>query len=252
MKYPWILIMVVLVFTATALSQEEPIPPKRSQMAKVGAVGGFTSTFLFMDMGPINDFLSGARMGRPLSSGAVFMDGGVGAVYIMVVKNLRVGGAGMSGSTTASVLDPGTGIRRDATVKAGYGAISFEYIVPLMQHLDLIGGVQLGTGGIDIIVRKSDGSAVTWLGEQHTLGNDSNTGIGAVTRTYTGKFYIWVPSVSLEYSFLGWAGLRAGASYIGMSSPSWQLDANYDVLNVPSSVSGKGLSINLALLVGTF
>jgi len=251
MKNAWILAGALLFLSTIAFSQEEPIPPKRSQMAKVGAVGGFTTTFLFMDMGPINDFLSGGKMGRPLSNSPVFMDGGAGAAYIMIVKNLRVGGIGMGGSATVSVLDPATGIRRDATVKAGYGAVSFEYVVPLVQHLDLVGGLQLGAGGIDIVVSKSDGNAISWTGEQTFLGSD-NASPGTVTRTLSGKFLIWVPSVSLEYSFLGWAGVRVGASYMGMSSPSWKLDSNWDILNVPSSVSGKGWTVNVALLVGTF
>lgn len=251
MKYLSILAVAVVLISTTTRAQEEPIPPRRAQMAKVGAVGGFTTSFLFMDMGPINDFLNGAKMGRPLSNSPVFMDGGSGAAYIMIIKNFRVGGIGVAGSTTASVLDGATGIRRDVTVRAGYGAVSLEYVVPILQHLDFVGGIQLGTGGIDIIVRKSDGASITWTGEQSWLGSD-NGNAGTTTRTLTGKFLIWVPTVSFEYSFLGWAGVRVGASYVGMSSPSWQLDSNYDVLNVPTAVSGKGWTINLALLVGTF
>ncbi len=94
MKSLWTLAVTAVLVVSVASSQEEPIPPKRSQMAKVGALGGFTASFLFMDMGPINDFLNGAKMGRPLSTNPVFMDGGAGAVYIMLVKNLRVGGPG--------------------------------------------------------------------------------------------------------------------------------------------------------------
>ncbi len=253
MKYPLILFMaMVLFFASVATAQEEPIPPKRAQMAKVGAVGGFTTSFLFMDMGPINDFLNGAKMGRPFSNGPVFMDGGAGAAYIIVVKNLRIGGIGMGGSRTVSVLDGATGIRRDATVKAGYGAVTVEYVVPLLQHLDFVGGAQLGTGGIDLIVRKSNGASMTWTGEQGTLATDNLASGGSITRTYSGKYFIWIPTVSVEYAFLGWAGIRVGASYLGMSSPSWKVDNNYDLLDVPSSVSGKGWTLNVALLLGTF
>jgi hypothetical protein len=252
MKYPFILLVAFLLCTAGTFAQEEPIPPRRTQMAKVGAVGGFTTSFLFMDLAPINDFLNGAKMGRPFDNGPVFMDGGAGAVYIIVVKNLRVGGIGMGGSRTVSVVDAATAIRRDATIKAGYGAVTIEYVVPLMQHLDLIGGAQLGAGGIDLIVRKSNGASMTWGGEQGSLGGDNLTAVGSVSRTLSGKFFVWIPTVSLEYSFLGWAGVRVGASYLGMSSPTWKVDDNYDLLNVPSTVSGKGWTVNVALLLGTF
>jgi hypothetical protein len=58
--------------------------------------------------------------------------------------------------------------------------------------------------------------------------------------------------VNLEYAFLGWLGMRAGVSYVGMSGPSWKVDDNFDLLNVPSGVNGKGWMINLGVLVGTF
>ena len=76
--------------------------------------------------------------------------------------------------------------------------------------------------------------------------------MGNISRTLTGHFLIWVPSVSLEYAFLGWLGVRVGASYLGMSSPSWTVDSDFDLLEVPSNISGKGWMINLDLLVGTF
>jgi hypothetical protein len=37
-----------------------------------------------------------------------------------------------------------------------------------------------------------------------------------------------------------------------MASPSWQVDDKYDLLGVPSKISGKGFMINAGLFVGTF
>jgi hypothetical protein len=58
--------------------------------------------------------------------------------------------------------------------------------------------------------------------------------------------------VNLEYAVTGWLAFRAGASYVGMSFPSWSVDGEYDLLDVPSSVSGKGFMVQAGIMVGTF
>ncbi len=252
MKRCAFLVFLVLLTLSFAAAQDETIPPpRRAHPQKVGAVGGFTMGWLLLDVNPINSFLTAAKF-NPLNTSGVFEVGGAGAAYIMVLKNFRVGGAGMSGSLSSSALEAGTGIRRDAELKAGYGAVTLEYVIPLMDRLDLVTGVALGAGGIDIILRKNNGTASTWQGEQNAFDSSAIAAVGNISRTLTGHFFIWVPSVSLEYAFLGWLGVRAGASYVGMSAPSWTVDSNYDLLNVPSNITGKGWMINLDLLVGTF
>jgi hypothetical protein len=63
---------------------------------------------------------------------------------------------------------------------------------------------------------------------------------------------VWVPAVNIEYGILGWLGVRLGASYVGMSAPSWTVDDQYDLLGVPSKVSGKGFMVNMGIFIGTF
>ncbi len=252
MKRCTLVMLLILTAVSLASAQDETIPPpRRMHPQKVGAVGGFTTGWLFLDMNPINSFLTASKFNALNTSGMLEM-GGAGAAYIMVLRNFRVGGAGMSGSLSSSALEPGTGIRRDAQLKAGYGAVTFEYVIPIFERLDLVTGLALGTGGIDLVLRKNNGTASTWQGEQHAFDSSAIAAVGNITRTLSGKFYIWSPSVSLEYAFLGWLGVRVGASYLGMSSPTWTVDSNYDLLNVPSEITGKGWMINLDLLVGTF
>jgi hypothetical protein len=251
MKRSLAAVLLLGVLVGSALAQDELIPPKRSSAAKVGALGGYTTGWLFLDAGPINSFLTGGGAAE-LSTGGVFLQGGSGAAYIMVVKNLRVGGIGMSGHSSSSVLDPATGITRSAKLTAGFGGVSIEYVVPIVPRFDLVGGIMLGTGGIDLELRKETGAAVSWTGEQNTLKDNTLTTTGSTLRTLQSKFFVYVPSINFEYAFLGWVGIRVGASYVGMSSPSWKLNDNYSLSNVPSEVSGKGVMLNAALLIGTF
>jgi hypothetical protein len=263
MRTPALLLTVVAFCVSLGLAQEEPIPPKRSHTVKVGLFGAFTPGMIFPNVKPINDFLVAGRA-APLKDNGVFMLGGAGAAYIMVVPNLRVGGVGMSGSISSTSLDLLTHIRRDVQLKIGYGGLTVEYVIPIMEHFDFAVGTMLGTGGMDLTLRKSNGGSNTWGGEQGYLGSGgsalvptpSETDLGFppnnVTRVLTGSFYIIVPSVSFEYAVTAWLAFRLGASYVGMVAPTWRVDSNYDLLGVPSNVNGNGFMVNAALLVGTF
>ncbi len=210
-------------------------------------LGGFTPGWLAIDVAPINDFLVGGK-GDPLKDNGVFMYGGGGAAYIMLIPNFRVGGQGMSGSLKSTSLDGN--FRRDAELNVSFGGVTLEYVIPVVERLDVAVGAMLGAGGLDLTLRQSNGGTNTWLNEKDWFGS-----VGVVpntTRTFSGSFFVFVPSVNVEYALLGWFALRLGASYSVMAFPSWQVDGKYDLLGVPSKVSGRGFMIQAGLMVGTF
>lgn len=251
MKRLLILLVLASFLVPPATAQEEPIPPKRSRMAKMGLFGGFTPGYLFMDVKPINSFLAAGK-GAALSEGGVFMTGGAGAAYIMVLQNVRVGGMGLSGGLKSSSLDAG-GLRRDAELSVGMGALTVEYVLPLAVHLDLAFGATIGWGFMDLTMRQSTGGSNTWLGEQQIFGGTSGTAVPPnATRILNGSFLLWAPTVNMEYAVLSWLAVRVGATYSMMSFPSWRVDGKYDLLGVPSDVTGKGFMVQGGLLVGTF
>lgn len=250
-----VLLAQMCTFVFAQQEEEPPIPPKRSKAGKIGAFGGFIPGLLFVDVKPINDVLVPAG-GAPLRENGVFLWGGGGAAYIMLVPNLRVGGVGMSGSISSTKLDAAM-VRHDAQLKVGFGGVTVEYVVPVVERLDVAFGTMLGGGGIDIILRQDAGRAKTWGQEWVNFGtgnyNDpAPAQVNNIKRTLTGSYFVWIPSVNVEYAILGWVGFRLGISYVGMSSPSWTLDDNYELLGAPSTVSGKGFMINAGLFVGTF
>lgn len=252
MKKTLLVLSLIAMVGSYVFAQEEPIPPKRTKMGKVGLFGGFLPGWLSVDVTSINDFIVHAN-GVPLSNNGVFMLGGGGAVYVMVLPNVRLGGVGMSGSLKSTgIQSPPSDIRRDAKLNIGYGGVSIEYVIPIIERLDFAAGIMLGGGGIDLTMRVSNGGNNTWGSEQTFLA----TGIGGttnnVTRTYSGAFFIWSPMVNVEYAILGWLAFRVGASYLGMSFPSWKVDGNYELLGVPSGVSGKGFMVQGGVLLGMF
>jgi hypothetical protein len=61
-----------------------------------------------------------------------------------------------------------------------------------------------------------------------------------------------MPTLNVEYAVLGWLGLRVGAGYVAMLAPSWSVDGSYDLADVPSDLSGRGLLVQAGIFVGTY
>jgi hypothetical protein len=221
-------------------------------MAKVGLFAGAMPGYLFADTKPINDYLKGAGAAT-LSESGMFMYGGGGAIYIMVLPNVRIGGLGMSGSLSSSQID---GIyRKDAKVSIGFGGVTVDYVIPLAPRLDLALGTMIGGGGIDITLKLDAGGNKTWLQEWSNFGTGTYGTPGQVNsieRLLSGSFFIMIPSANLEYALMGWLGVRLGVSYVAMMAPSWTLDGTHDLVGVPSAISGKGFMINAGLFLGTY
>lgn len=249
----FLLTFTVSQFLIAQQEEEPPIPPKRSKAGKIGAFAGFTPGWLFVDVKPLNSMLEAAGA-APLKDDGVFLWGGGGAAYIMLLPNVRVGGVGMSGSSKSTLLN-GFGVRKDAELHVGFGAVTLEYTIPLIERLDMSIGGMLGGGGIDIILRQDAGGNKNWNQEWNYFGSGNYQTAGQISeikRTMGGSFFIWIPTLNFEYGILGWVGVRLGVSYVGMSAPSWTLDDTHDLVGVPSNINGKGWMINGGLFVGTF
>jgi len=251
MKRVLFTLSLVALLAAIGIAQEEPIPPKRSKAAKIGGLIGYTPGWLFMDTKPINEFIVPAK-GAALKESGVYLNGIGGSAYIIFVPNLRVGGFRMWGKSVSTSLD-GFGLRRDVEMDVSFGGVSVEYVFPIVERLDVAVGATLGGGSLSLTLRQDNGGSVTWNGEWGNFGNPGNAGpLNNMTRKLSGSYFVYVPSVNVEYALLGWVGVRLGVSYVGMASPSWQVDDKYDLLGVPSKISGKGFMINAGLFVGTF
>ena len=235
-----------------ARAQEEPIPPRRTKAPKVGLFAGYTPGLLFFSVSPVNDFLSGTGA-APMNDEAMFMQGGAGALYILVVPNLRVGFMAMGGVRNSTTTNIPTGVRQDIDVNISFGGFTFDYVWTIVPKLDVAVGTMIGWGGMELTLRKQlPGPGQTWEGEKD-LFTDWNTTTGNVlTRNLAGSFFTLIPALNVEYAISGWVGVRLGASYVLMMAPSWTLDGEYDLAGVPGSVKGNGFMLNAGIFVGTF
>ncbi|HUL43054.1 MAG TPA: hypothetical protein VLY03_01720 [Bacteroidota bacterium] len=232
-----------------AQDDEEPVPPPRGHtQTKFGVAGGFTQNLLFLNLDPINQVLRKFNS-ADLGNGPVTLLGGQGYGYILLLPNVRVGGVGGSGSISSLSLLGVT--RREVDLSVGYGGVTIDYVMPVVGHLDLALGVVLGGGSVNLKMTRDNGSPKTWDGIWSQFGsNDSTT--AEFTRNLSGSFFVVQPSVNVEYALLRWLGVRVGVSYNGMAGGNWKVDGNYDLIGVPSEISGKGFMINGGIFLGFF
>lgn len=252
MKKSLLIALLTLIVVGPALAQEEPIPPRRSRAMKVGLFAGYTPGYLFVDTAPINKYLQGAG-GEPFAEDGLYLHGGGGAIYIMVLPNVRVGGMGMSGSTMTSKSV--NGVRKESELSVGFGGLTFEHVWTLGGKFDVALGSMVGWGSTTVTLRQNIGTDKSWETEWGTFGSgnyQNGAQIVDVRREMRGSFFTVVPAVNLEYAPLSWLAIRLGASYVGMFFPSWSLDTEYDLKGVPSDVNGSGFMINGGILLGTF
>ena len=252
MKRIFLLLLIIFATIVTVVAQqdeeEEPIPPPRKSTGpKFGGAAGFTQNFLFLDMSPINQILSANNFAQ-FSGNGLFMMGGQGYGYVMLIPNLRIGGIGGSGTRVSTSLLGNT--RRDVELSAGYGGVTVDYVFPVLPRFDIATGVFIGAGGMSLTIRRDDGSAKVWATEWQQLG--SNDSIYNLTTKFSGSFFVVQPSVNFEVAILRWLGIRVGVGYMGMFGNSWKVDDKYDFIGVPDNVSGKGWMINGGIFLGTF
>ncbi|MBI1805700.1 MAG: hypothetical protein HYR76_01460 [Ignavibacteria bacterium] len=252
--YRLLLILCTLfVLEMPALAQEdeeEPLPPRRHTQAKIGGAGGFTQNLLFLDLDPINEVLRNSNAAE-FEKGPMLLVGGQGYGYILVIPNLRIGGIGGSGTIKSKSLDLSTKTRRDVELSVGFGGVTIDYVIPVIPRLDVACGVLLGGGGTTIKMTRDQGAPKVWSDLWSGFG-DVVGSTNEYSRTLSGSFFVYQPSVNVEYAVLRWLGLRAGVSYLGMAGNNWKLDDKYELVGVPDRVSGKGFMFNGGIFLGTF
>jgi hypothetical protein len=246
-----IISLMLLLFASTLVAQqddEEPLPPPRhGAAAKLGGGVGFTTSYLFIDLDPLNQVI-GSSNGAQFDSKGMALYGGQGYGYIMVIPNLRIGYMNMGGTRRSLSVQGNT--RRYVDLSVGFSGASFDYVVPVVPRLDLAIGVLIGGGSLEIKMSRDDGLVKSW----ENIWNDFGTGAPAQEYSHKidGSFFVYQPSVNAEFAVLRWLGVRAGVSYLGMAGGDWKIDDRYDFIGVPDNVSGKGWMINGGIFLGTF
>ena len=223
----------------------------RRTKSKVGGAGGFIPAWGLFKFDEINKVLKSS--GLPvLENRPMYLAGGEGYGYIMFLKNVRMGGRGMSGTISSTMIDPTTNpnTKKSVDYRISYGGFLVDYVMPIGDRLDVSVGLTLGGGSVDITMTRDDNSFKVWNNLWTEFG--TNTATKNTTQHLNGSFFALQPSANIEYAILRWFQIRVGVTYPYMTNASWKLEDDKDLLGVPAKLKPDGPVITGGIMFGFF
>ncbi len=244
------LILIALIFfTNFTLSQDEDFGNSGQKILRMGGAGGFTPYVLFWNVKEINNALQ-TQAGPTLKNQPIFLYGGEGYGYIMVIENLRIGGLGVGGRTKSSSILGST--RMDLEANVAFGGLTINYAIPLSQRIDFTVGSMVGWGGIDLKLRRDNWGVKNWDVLLNQWGSSGLVQVNNFSYSVNSTFFVFQPNVKIEYAILRWLSLRIGVGYLGMVGGDWKLDDQFELIGVSKKLNASGITIDSGIFIGTF
>lgn len=217
-------------------------------VARFGLAGGFNPSFVFPNLDPVNAEVRKMGLGE-LSGSGMFLWGGGGYAYIMLIDNLRLGGIGIGGSTSSKGIV--NGYNREVNYNFGLGGVTVEYTLPFIQHVALSVGAIVGAGSqsIEIYQNKND---YTW---SSIWGKVNSSGIlmhDDVNYEISNTFFTIVPTLNLDVPINRFVALRLGGGYIFNFNDSWKVNNDRNISGVFNELTSNNFFIQTGVYFGFF
>jgi hypothetical protein len=243
MKKIFSFIIIILFLSTENFSQES-----KYFDAPFGGGGGFTPGFIFPNLDPLNNILPTDF--PKLSNKTIFTTGGSGFIYIGLIKFLRVGGGGFSGSTSEMVQSPVDNYRREIRYSIGGGGFTIEYTIPFVRTFGISVGTMIGGGSINAQIYKNQGKFF-WNDLTGNFGNPSAQSDN-ISRTISGSYWLISPSLNIDIPIYRFVAIRVGAGYQFSLGESWTIDNDQSLNDVPSAFNGRSFFIQTGVFLGFF
>lgn len=240
------LIVISIIFsTGVVLAQEgEDV----GWVARFGAAGGITPGLVFPNLDPINAQIKTLGI-ESLSNSGMFVLGGSGYLYIMMVDNLRIGGMGIGGSksTSGTVL----GMNKEVKYNYGFGGLTIEYSLPFINRIAVSVGTIIGAGSASIEVYQNRDNFTwnsAWLTPSQTnLNTAENT-----SRKFTNTFFTLTPTLNVDIPLNRFIAFRIGGGYIISFNDEWKVDNDKSITGIPSDMKSNSFFIQTGIYFGLF
>jgi len=229
--------IIILFFSCSIFSQD-----KKYFDAPFGGGGGYTPGWIFVNLDDLNKQLVGFGSGQ-LSKSGFYTSGGAGFVYIGFIPNLRIGGLGFGGSTSASALS--NGYEREVVYNISGGGLTIEYTLPFVKNMAVSIGSVIGGGSIQINLYRNAGK-FDW----QNLWTEAST--DNISRKLTNNFFLLSPTLNVDIPFYRFISFRLGAGYQLALGKTWHVENDKDLLNVPTKLNGNGFFIQTGIFLGFF
>lgn len=214
--------------------------------------GGFTAGALLADLGSLNTNIAKPFINQELP-GTIAMFGGQGFIPFPWVKNLVIGGVGMSGRSqiccvpdTASTGQP---VMRTLRYSVGYGGISLDYALPIrISRCFILAGVELGFGSVSIYAKQA------YDRPSFDIGSEFDQPTTNITHTYSAGMFVYKPQITFEWAPLSFMMFKASVAYQGTSVSTWKADEDVELGTTDKlgSINGSGLMVSGGIYLGFF
>ncbi|MAT40078.1 MAG: hypothetical protein CL946_10795 [Ectothiorhodospiraceae bacterium] len=241
-----IIASLLLVFSsATSFAQDDEEQPRRSSRGSggiFGAGGGPSGAWYFINTDVLNSSLTDKGMPE-LSTDGMFLFGGHGYAYIIIVPNLRIGGIGMGGSMSETNVDDGTFNRSELAV--GFGGVTLDYTIPFGRfHIAI--GTMLGAGSYTLTLTRGPNTDKSWedLFGDPLIPSDSRLEM-------INGFFAYQPALTVEYDISPFIVASLKGGYFGTAGDTWELNGEFEVNEVPEFDMNNAF-VRLDLTFGLF
>ena len=256
---------------------------------------GYSPMYIKLDSIPGSSDLMGLGLNPKNFRDPFVIHGGEGFAH--VTGRWRIGGYAGAGATTISTvpdiiifidtgdepngkLDPGEEFKDytnffNPTIEAKFsismGAASIEYVMPLLQDLELSAGALMGLARAGIAVDQQSGNPRWGTVFDNAYGNMDSTGtlyygvdssdydepvilpgtIPGLLRDVSATFFNFQPYVAVKWQFLERLGLRISVGFNKGTIPAgnWVLNGRTKISDSPAS-SIQGASFRTMLYIG--
>lgn len=241
-----LLAIIILLFSINPVFAQEG--EDVGWVARFGLAGGFNPSFVFPNLDPLN--VEVKKMGlSELSGSNLFLWGGGGYAYIMLIDNLRLGGIGIGGSTSSKGVV--NGYSREVDYNFGLGGVTVEYTLPFIKSVALSVGAIIGAGSqsIEVYQNKND---YTWSGIFAKVPSSGITFHDDVNYELTNTFFTIVPTLNLDVPINRFVALRFGGGYIFNFNSDWEVNNGRNISGVFSELTANKFFIQTGIYFGFF
>ena len=240
-KLLFAVVCIITLSKTTILAQEEEV----GLLSKFGFGGGFNAVWLMPKLDDLNKMMPNTGVESFSNSG--FMGfGGSGYVYLMFIDNLRLGGIGISGTTTRTGFKDG--FNRQIEYSVGLGGVTLEYTLPFVEGFGISLGGIIGVGSSTVSFYQNNGS-FNWDDLWKDI-TDPAKKTQNIARKMSNTFFTFVPTLNIDVPISRFASFRVGGGYIFSFGENWKGDNNIALNGVPSSLKGNTFFIQTGLFIG--
>jgi len=180
-----------------------------------------------------------------------FFIGGQGFIPLPWVKNLRIGGIGMSGSSSVCCVPDtinGQPVARSLTYHIGYGALTLDYSFVNTSRFHILAGTEIGFGDIEIIAQQALNR------NSFDINSEFSASTFNITHDYHAGMILLKPQVEFEYAPLKWLMVRLAGGYQLTFMRTWTADDQVSLGNLGAltNINGNGPFFHFGLFVGFF